>query len=96
MFRRDGDGERHRGSGIHALYHAVLDDARKEGRSRADSETASEFAPALQSLFHNNATDDITRAFEQARYAGRPPAPQELAELERRWKESRYPESGKI
>lgn len=94
MFRRDGSGSAYLGSGIHALYHEVLEDARKGGRDRAQSETASEFAPALHSLFHTNATDDITHAFEQARYAGRAPAPEELAELERRWKESRFPESG--
>ncbi len=73
MFRRDGSGSPYLGSGIHALYHEVLEDARKGGRDRAQSETASEFAPALHSLFHTNATDDITNAPEQARHAGRAP-----------------------
>jgi hypothetical protein len=95
MFRRDGASESFRGSGIHALYHSVLEDARKGGRVRAEAETPTEFAPALHSLFHTNTTDDITKAFEQARYAGRPPAPEELADLEHRWNESRFPQGGK-
>ncbi len=94
MFRRDGSGRAYGGEGIYALYHTVLEDARSEGRARADSETASEFAPALHTMFHTEATDDITTAFEQARYAGRAPDPARLEELERRWRESRFPRGG--
>lgn len=91
MFSR-GRGSPYSGQGgIFALYHTVLEDARDGGRARAEAETASEFAPALHSLFHTEATDDITRAFEQARYAGRPPDATKLQELERRWLESRMP-----
>jgi hypothetical protein len=33
-------------------------------------------------------TDEITYAYEQARYAGREPDPTTLAALERQWRES--------
>ena len=50
--------------------------------------TAAEFAPELAETFHTPVTDEITAAFQEARYAGRDPDPRTLADLERRWREA--------
>jgi len=71
------------------LYLEVLDDAEHRGRPRQPSQTPHEFAPVLHQTFMTAVTDDITRAFELARYGGREPGPAELAELERRWRDVR-------
>jgi len=71
------------------LYLEVLDDAEHRGRPRQPSQTPHEFAPVLHQTFRTEVTDDITRAFELARYGGREPGPAELTELERRWREVR-------
>lgn len=68
------------------LYREVLERAERTGRPRAPGETPREFAPALHGLFHTPVTDEITMAFQEARYAGREPDPALLAELERRWR----------
>jgi len=67
------------------LYRDVLSRAERSGRPRSAGETAEEYAPALQGLFRTPVTDEITYAFEQARYAGREPDPSVVADLERRW-----------
>jgi hypothetical protein len=84
LFRRGGTGGVH-GQGIYQLYGDVLRRAADHGRQRLPGQTASEFAPALSATFHTPVTDEITAAFEQARYAGREPDARKLAELERRW-----------
>ena len=76
------------GDGVVRLYLEVLDEAEREGVSRADSQTPSEFAPILSDAFHREVTSDITAAFEHARYAGRPPDPEALEDLRRRWQAS--------
>ncbi len=70
------------------LYLEVLARAEKAGQPRAIGETPEEFAPRLQSAFSAVVTDEITAAFEQARYAGREPDARTLEELRQRWKEA--------
>jgi hypothetical protein len=69
------------------LYLEVLGRAESAGHNRPAGETASEFAPELQQAFATPVTDDITRAFEAARYGGREPDPRTVDELRRRWLE---------
>ena len=71
------------------LYLEVLSRAETSGHPRPAGETASEFAPVLNEAFANPVTDDITRAFETARYGGREPDERTLAELRRRWQQER-------
>lgn len=68
------------------LYREVLQRAEQSGRPREQAVTPAEFAPVLSETFQTSVTDDITHAFEQARYAGREPGVRELAELEQRWR----------
>jgi hypothetical protein len=68
------------------LYRDVLARAKHAGRSRPDGHTPAEFSPALTETFSASVTDDITRAFEQARYAGREPDPATLEDLHQRWR----------
>jgi hypothetical protein len=70
-----------------ALYRAVLRAADRAGQPRALSETPEEFAPRAREAFHTPLTDEITQAYEQARYGGREPDPVLVAELQRRWGE---------
>ncbi len=74
-------------SGVVRLYRQVLEEAEREGHPRHPAETPHEFAPVLESTFHRPVTDEITFAYEQARYAGREPDAATLAALERRWRE---------
>ncbi|MEO8539546.1 MAG: DUF4129 domain-containing protein [bacterium] len=67
------------------LYLDVLAKAEQSGRGRPEGDTAREFAPVLNQAFANPVTDDITRAFESARYAGREPDERTIAELRQRW-----------
>jgi hypothetical protein len=67
------------------LYLEVLAKAESRGHARESGSTAREFAPVLQDAFADPVTDDITRAFEAARYAGREPDARTLGELRRRW-----------
>jgi hypothetical protein len=67
------------------LYLEVLARAERAGHARPAGETASEFAPELKATFATPVTDDITRAFEAARYAGREPDARTLEELRARW-----------
>lgn len=67
------------------LYLEVLAKAEERGHARDSGSTAREFAPVLQDTFADPVTDDITRAFEAARYAGREPDARTLGELRRRW-----------
>jgi hypothetical protein len=76
------------GAGAARLYQEVLRRAEQTGHAREPAETPSEFAPELLQAFHSAVTDEITAAYEQARYAGREPDPATLAALERRWRES--------
>lgn len=68
------------------LYLEVLDQAERDGAARAVGETAAEFQPTLASRYRTDVTEDITRAFEQARYAGREPDARMVEELRRRWR----------
>ncbi len=69
------------------LYLEVLARAEGAGHVRPDGETATEFAPELKETFATPVTDDITRAFEAARYGGREPDERTLAELRQRWQQ---------
>ena len=84
LLRRDRRPEPS-GEGVVRLYLDVLESARREGTPRGDAQTPHEFAPVLISAFHRDVTDEITAAFEYARYAGRPPDEATLADLRRRW-----------
>jgi hypothetical protein len=76
------------GTGIYRLYRDVLEDARHRGRERRIAETPEEFAPSLVETFHAPVTDEITLAFEEARYAGREPDARLVEDLEKRWRSS--------
>lgn len=67
------------------LYLEVLAKAESRGRPRESGATAREFAPVLHDTFADPVTNDITKAFESARYAGREPDARTLAELRQRW-----------
>ena len=67
------------------LYLEVLARAEGAGHIRPEGETASEFAPELKKTFAAPVTDDITRAFEAARYGGRESDARDIEELRRRW-----------
>lgn len=69
------------------LYLEVLAKAEREGHGRPEGETAREFAPVLHETFATSVTDDITRAFETARYAGREPDARAIEDLRRRWQQ---------
>ncbi len=84
LLRRDRRPEP-AGEGVVRLYLDVLESARREGKPRSDAQTPHEFAPVLMSAFHRDVTDEITAAFEYARYAGRPPDEATLGDLRRRW-----------
>lgn len=71
------------------LYFEVLDAANLADVGRRSGATPAELAPELRRTFNSPLTDDITRAFEASRYAGRDPEPGAVAELERRWRELR-------
>ena len=86
LFRR-GHGGRYDGpSEVTRLYLDVLQRAEQTGQQRIPGETPAEFAPKLATAFQAAVTDDITQAFEQARYAGREPDPRIVLELQQRWK----------
>lgn len=68
------------------LYRDVLDKAEAEGKQREPAQTPQEFAPVLADQFHSPVTDDITQAFVDTRYAGRPVSEEEVAELEQAWR----------
>jgi hypothetical protein len=71
------------------LYVAVLDRAEQQGSGRQPGETPVEYAPRLRTAMGTPVTDDITAAFQEARYAGREPSPERVADLRRRWDETR-------
>lgn len=72
------------------LYIEVLERAAREGHPRAEGDTAREFAPVLEETYHAGPVlDDITAAFEEARYAGREPDARTIAALRERWREVR-------
>ena len=75
------------GEGVTRLYLEVLESARRGGAPRREAQTPHEFAPVLISAFQRDVTDEITAAFEYARYAGRPPDESTLADLRRRWED---------
>ena len=70
------------------LYLEVLARAEQTGHARPTGETAREFAPVLNQTFATPVTDDITKAFEAARYAGREPDARTIEELRRRWEQN--------
>ena len=87
LFRRER-GRQPTGEGAVRLYLEVLESARRAGRPRSDGQTPHEFAPVLANAFHGDVTDEITAAFEYARYAGRPPGEAALTDLRQRWERS--------
>ncbi|MGE3074364.1 MAG: DUF4129 domain-containing protein [Dehalococcoidia bacterium] len=94
MFRRGASKpEGYASTEATRLYLEVLGRAEKAGHARPGGDTAREFAPELKATFTSSVTDDITFAFESARYAGREPDARTLAELRRRWQaEAREPD----
>ena len=86
LLRRDRRREP-AGEGVTRLYLEVLESARQGGAPRREGQTPHEFAPVLLSAFQRDVTDEITAAFEYARYAGRPPDEAMLADLRRRWED---------
>ena len=86
---RWGRGEAGPAEGVLRLYRDVLADAERRGAARQPYVTPGEFAPTLADTFRAPVTDEITAAFEEARYAGREPDARRLADLERRWRELR-------
>ncbi|MGI8926764.1 MAG: DUF4129 domain-containing protein [Tepidiformaceae bacterium] len=68
------------------LYREVLAKAEQRGHPRPLAETAGEFAPTLAVTFDSSVTDEITAAFQEARYAAREPGESAFADLERRWR----------
>lgn len=90
LFRRGGDRPAPARGATEAerLYHTVLQRAQHAGEVREPGVTPEEFAPRLRETLHTPVTDDITQAFEESRYAGRPPDAVRVAELERRWRDS--------
>ena len=87
LFRREHDRQP-TGEGAVRLYLEVLESARRAGKPRSDGQTPHEFAPVLANAFHGQVTDEITAAFEYARYAGHPPDEATLTDLRRRWEQS--------
>lgn len=72
---------------IEALYVEVLRDAEHAGQPRELAETPHEFAPRLTSLFHRPITDEITAAFEEARYGGRRLNSEDVTRLKQDWEQ---------
>lgn len=85
---RSGGGSPSRAAGVYRLYYDVLEDARRRGSERRLAETPEEFAPKLTDTFHAPVTNEITVAFEEAKYGGREPDPRLVADLEQRWRSS--------
>ncbi|MBI2767391.1 MAG: DUF4129 domain-containing protein [Chloroflexi bacterium] len=93
LFRRGGGTPTPAGSEAERLYLDVLARARQKGHPRDPADTPGEFAPELQDAFASelqraaevSITDDITAAFEQARYGGHEPDARTIADLRRRW-----------
>lgn len=77
------------GSEAARLYVEVLQRAEHEGHPRPDGLTPREYLPELHQAFATAVTDDITAAFEEARYGGREPDPRAIEDLRRRWREVR-------
>ncbi len=72
------------------LYIEVLERAAREGHPRADADTAREFAPVLEETYHAGVVvDEITAAFEEARYGGHEPDARTIADLRDRWHQVR-------
>lgn len=71
------------------LYLEVVERAEHEGYPRPGGTTPREYLPQLQNAFATNVTDEITFAFEEARYAGREPDARVIEELRRRWRDQR-------
>lgn len=88
LFRRQPRSQVLGDSPAERLYYRALAEAERAGQPRQPGETPEEFAPRMRDALHTPVTDDITAAFEAARYAGRPPDPATVAELERRWRQS--------
>ena len=87
LFHRGPPKRSATGEGVIRLYSEVLLKASDKGLDRPAGETPAEFAPELADTFNTPVTDDITAAFQEARYAGRDPDPHALADLERRWRQ---------
>lgn len=71
------------------LYFEVLQTAAHRGSVRPPATTPAEFAGPLKQTFPGAATDEITRAFEAARYAGRPLDENAVQALRDRWQQAR-------
>jgi hypothetical protein len=86
LFRRRPERPVGASEGVVRLYREVLERADERGHSRPPGSTADEFAPELAETFQSPVTDEITRAFDEARYAGRPPDERALRDLQERWR----------
>jgi hypothetical protein len=71
---------------IGRLYVAMVRRAAADGLARAPAATPHEFAARLQAHFASPAPVAISEAYARARYAARPPAPDELDRLRRDWR----------
>lgn len=88
LFRREPPPREGRGATpMERLYLEVSARASSSGEPRQPFETPEEYAPRLRQALQRPLTDEITAAFEQARYAGREPDSRTLADLGRRWRE---------
>ncbi len=85
--RRGAPASAATGAGVRRLYRQVLADADRQGAHRDAHETPDEFAPRLAAAFDAPVTNEITLAFNEARYGGREPPSGVVDELSRRWRE---------
>jgi hypothetical protein len=84
-FRRYGSRPRP-ATGAYRLYFEMLDRAERDGLTRSPATTPSQFAPSLDGHFHSDLPEDITRAFEEARYGEREPDAARLRALRQQWR----------
>ncbi|WP_322818011.1 DUF4129 domain-containing protein [Tepidiforma sp.] len=82
--RRD-PGRPDSGGAAVRLYLAVLADAERRGHPREPARTPHEFQPVLHQAFQTPVTDEITKLFEEAQYAGRDPEPARVRDAAARW-----------
>lgn len=74
---------------VRRLYASMLDHAAAAGLDRPPSSTPLQFAPNLDQRYASDAPSAITDAFIRSRYAGGDITREEVAALDRRWREVR-------
>jgi hypothetical protein len=75
---------------VRRLYYDMLDEASHRGIQRRDSQTPLELAPAIDQAFGTRVPDRITDMFDDARYGGITPAPDDVRRLRDEWDRSRH------